>query len=404
MSTGGFGSGGGIASERIESFSYTPARRLRPNAKVLPEHARGHNRALVLQTLFASGAMSRADIARATGLTRVSISDLVASLIADNLIVEVGLRETSRPGKPATLIDINRDEFQIVGLDLSDTEVFRGAVLTLDGEVVTMLEVPLDGATGADAIAKAVALAADLVEEATVEVLGIGVGSPGVVDMTGTVRSAPNLGWTDVDLQGAIEQVAQVPVLVANDANAAVLAEYSFGGADGDLMLVSVGNGVGAGLLVGGHPLFGSRFAAGEIGHVVVGTDGGPLCACGKRGCLEAWLAVPHLRELLAAAAASDLPAAEVEQRREEILRAAGERLGVSLAAIVGALNLSEIVVSGPEELLDGVLLDAAIETVRARTMTEFHGGVQIRMSEQGADIVLRGTAVMVLSGLLGVS
>ncbi|WP_083397298.1 ROK family transcriptional regulator [Plantibacter sp. MMLR14_011] len=404
MSAGGFGSGGGSASERIESFSYTPARRLRPNAKVLPEHARGHNRALVLQTLFASGAMSRADIARATGLTRVSISDLVASLIADNLIVEVGLRETSRPGKPATLIDINRDEFQIVGLDLSDTEVFRGAVLTLDGEVVTMLEVPLDGAMGADAIAKAVALAADLVEEATVEVLGIGVGSPGIVDMTGTVRSAPNLGWTDVDLQGAIEQVAQVPVLVANDANAAVLAEYSFGGADGDLLLVSVGNGVGAGLLVGGHPLFGSRFAAGEIGHVVVGTDGGPLCACGKRGCLEAWLAVPHLRELLAAAEASDLPTAEVEQRREEILRAAGERLGVSLAAIVGALNLSEIVVSGPEELLAGVLLDAAIETVRARTMTEFHGGVQIRMSEQGADIVLRGTAVMVLSGLLGVS
>ncbi len=404
MSAGGFGSGGGIASERIESFSYTPARRLRPNAKVLPEHARGHNRALVLQTLFASGAMSRADIARATGLTRVSISDLVASLIADNLIVEVGLRETSRPGKPATLIDINRDEFQIVGLDLSDTEVFRGAVLTLDGEVVTMLEVPLDGATGADAIAKAVALAADLLEEATVEVLGIGVGSPGVVDMTGTVRSAPNLGWTDVDLQGAIEQVAQVPVLVANDANAAVLAEYSFGGADGDLMLVSVGNGVGAGLLVGGHPLFGSRFAAGEIGHVVVGTDGGPLCACGKRGCLEAWLAVPHLRELLAVAEASDPPAADIEQRREEILRAAGERLGVSLAAIVGALNLSEIVVSGPEELLAGVLLDAAIETVRARTMTEFHGGVQIRMSEQGADIVLRGTAVMVLSGLLGVS
>ena len=404
MSAGGFGSGGGIASERIESFSYTPARRLRPNAKVLPEHPMVINRALVLQTLFASGAMSRADIARATGLTRVSISDLVASLIADNLIVEVGLRETSRPGKPATLIDINRDEFQIVGLDLSDTEVFRGAVLTLDGEVVTMLEVPLDGATGADAIAKAVALAADLVEEATVEVLGIGVGSPGVVDMTGTVRSAPNLGWTDVDLQGAIEQVAQVPVLVANDANAAVLAEYSFGGADGDLMLVSVGNGVGAGLLVGGHPLFGSRFAAGEIGHVVVGTDGGPLCACGKRGCLEAWLAVPHLRELLAAAEASDLPTAEVEQRREEILRAAGERLGVSLAAIVGALNLSEIVVSGPEELLAGVLLDAAIETVRARTMTEFHGGVQIRMSEQGADIVLRGTAVMVLSGLLGVS
>ncbi|MGO7984189.1 ROK family protein, partial [Rhizobium johnstonii] len=75
-----------------------------------------------------------------------------------------------------------------------------------------------------------------------------------------------------------------VPVLVANDANAAIFAEHSFGGADGDVMLFKVGHGVGAGLLLGGRPLFGTASAAGEIGHVVVGTDGGPLCACGKTG------------------------------------------------------------------------------------------------------------------------
>jgi predicted NBD/HSP70 family sugar kinase len=390
--------------ERLDTFSYAPGRRLRPSAKVLPEHARGHNRALVMQTLFASGAMSRADIARATGLTRVSISDLVASLIADNLIVEVGLRESARPGKPATLIDINRDEFQIVGLDLSDTRVFRGAVLTLDGDIVVARDVALEGAKGDEAIAKAVGLAEALLALTSVEVLGVGVGSPGIVDVSGVVRSAPNLQWKDVDLQGAIERVAQVPVLVANDANAAVLAEYSFGGGASDLMLVKVSQGVGAGLLVGGQLMFGSRFAAGEIGHVVVGTDGGPECACGKRGCLEAWLAVPHLRGLIDAAEAAGLPADETDARRAEILAAAGLRLGISLAAIVGALNLSEIVLSGPEDLLAGVLMDTAMATVQARTMTEFHGGVRLRMTEQGSDIVLRGTAVMVLSGILGVS
>ena len=91
-----------------------------------------------------------------------------------------------------------------------------------------------------------------------------------------------------------------------NDANAAVLAEFGFGGAGLDMMLIKVGHGVGAGLLLNGSPLFGGRFAAGEIGHVVVGTDVGAECVCGKRGCLETWLATPRLDRALAAAASSD--------------------------------------------------------------------------------------------------
>ena len=130
------------------------------------------------------------------------------------------------------------------------------------------------------------------------------------------------------------------PVLVANDANAAALAEHSFGDALSDMMLIKVGHGVGAGLLLDGVPLFGSRFAAGEIGHVVVGTDGGAACACGKHGCLETWLAAPRLTAKLEAAA----NAAE----RDDILRRAGERLGIALAPVVGALNLGEVVLSGP--------------------------------------------------------
>ena len=87
---------------------------LRPTAKVLPEHARGHNRSLVLQTLYRSGRLSRADVARETGLTRVTVSDLVAELIGEGLIVELGQREDARPGKPATLLDFDRSAFQII--------------------------------------------------------------------------------------------------------------------------------------------------------------------------------------------------------------------------------------------------------------------------------------------------
>ncbi|MFZ4894736.1 ROK family transcriptional regulator [Plantibacter sp. Mn2098] len=379
-------------------------RTLRPSTKVLPEHARDHNRALVLQTLYGTGEMSRADIARETGLTRVTVSDLVAELIGTGIIEEKGQREGSRPGKPATLIDINRSAHQIIGIDLADASVFRAAVLDLDGVVLARAEIALAGSIGEEAIAKVVDLALRIVAAATATILGVGVGSPGIVDLDGTVLAAPNLGWNRVALQQRLETSLRLPVVVANDANAAVLAEYGFGGSDGDIMLVTVGHGVGAGLLVGGNPLYGGRFAAGEIGHVVVGTDGGSLCACGKTACLETWLATPRIDALLARIEASSLDEAEQESARDAVLRAAGERLGIALAPVVGALNLSEIVLSGPTELLDGPLAAATIETLRGRTMAEFHGDLTLRMTTQGQDIVLRGAAVMVLQGQLGVS
>ena len=373
---------------------FSTGRALRPTTKVLPEHARGHNRSLVLQTLYRAGQQSRADIARETGLTRVTVSDLVAELIVEGLIIETGQREDVRPGKPATLLDLNRGAFQIIGIDLSEYATFRGAVLDLDGQILHRAELPLAGATGADATALVTALADTLVTAATLPVLGMGVGSPGVVDLAGVVLSAPNLGWVDEPLQQAMSARFGVPVVVANDANVAALAEHSFGGADSDMMLIKVGHGVGAGLLLDGTPLFGSRFAAGEIGHVVVGTDGGAECVCGKHGCLETWLAVPRLEKAIAAA----------PDERTSILQQAGQRLGIALAPVVGALNLAEVVLSGPTSLLDGPLAQATIDTLRNRTMAEFHGDLMLRMTTLGEDIVMRGAAVMVLSAQLGVS
>ncbi|WP_448231345.1 ROK family transcriptional regulator [Microbacterium lacticum] len=373
--------------------TFGPGRSLRHAAKVLPEHVRAHNRSLVLQTLFHQGAMSRADLSRETGLTRVTISDLIAELIEDGYVAERGTREVTGPGKPAILVDLDREGHRIIGLDLSRSDRFLGAVLTLDGEIVARHEasVPADPA---DILATVLRLTRELVADAHTPVLGVGVGSPGIVDDHGTVLTAPNLRWTDIDLEGILRAEVSLPVLVANDANAAVLAEYTFGGAGDDVMLVRVGRGVGSGLLSGGQPMLGSRFAAGEIGHVTVGTDGGPVCVCGKVGCLEAWLSVPSLERALAEEGAD----------ATAVLRDAGERLGIALAPIVGALDLSEIVLSGPSPLLDGPLAEATVETLRARTLAEFHDGVRVRVTEQGEDIVLRGAAVMVLSGQLGVS
>src|SRR5918994_1794379 len=137
--------------------AFGPGRSLRQGTKVLPEHARGHNRSLVLQTLFHQGAMSRADLSRETGLTRVTISDLIAELIADGFVAEIGVREASGPGKPAMLVDLDRAGHRIVGIDLSGSDTLIGAVLTLDGDIVARREVALPPA--ADVVATVIELA-----------------------------------------------------------------------------------------------------------------------------------------------------------------------------------------------------------------------------------------------------
>ncbi len=374
--------------------SFGAGSRLRSRTKVLPEQARAHNRALVLQTLYHRGALSRADLSRETGLTRVTISDLVAEFIADGIVTEIGVREVTGPGKPAILIDIDRTGHHIIGIDLSGAAEFEGAVLDLDGSVLERRSVPLpDAAEPELAYAAVRRLAGLLLDAATRPVLGIGIGTPGVVRPDGVVLSAPNLGWSDFSLESRLQGELSLPVLARNDANAAVLAEYTFGDAPADLMLIRIGRGVGAGLITGGEPLVGGRFAAGEIGHVVVGTDPGPECACGRHGCLEAWVNVPRLENAVAAA----------PDERDAILRQAGERLGIGIAQIVAALDLSEVVLSGDRTALSDPFVDAATRTLHERTLDGVFEDVIIRFSDQ-RDIVLRGAAVMVLSAQLGVS
>lgn len=361
--------------------------------KVLPEHARRHNRSLVLNTLFHDAPMSRADLARATGLTRVTVSALVAELLDEHLVMETGLRDDVRPGKPATLIDVDPQSLCIITLDLSGNEALIGARLSLRGDIVHRETVPrpVDAGEILDAV---LGLASGLVTGSPSRVLGVGVGTPGIVDEAGRVLSAPNFGWEGLDLAGTMHERLGVPVTVVNDANAAVLGEFTFAGAAQNALLIRIGKGVGSGLLTDGQLVRGAHLAGGELGHVTVGTDGGPRCACGKIGCLEAWLSEAAL------AAHSD---AERPGARAAALHEAGDRLGIALAPVVGVLDISEIILSGPPELLDGELRNSVTNTLRSRTLTRFHDSVEVRMAQQGDDIVLRGAAVPVLTTQLGV-
>lgn len=354
--------------------------------KMLARDARRHHRSLILQHLFAEGPASRADLARVTGLTRSTVSKLVGGLIADGLLSELGLPTEYKVGKPPTLVGLLADTAYIVTLDLSADDRMIGAMVDLFGHVKARAEMPLEGACDEEAVRLAAGLVEQLRGAIDRPVLGVGVGSPGVVDGRGVLLDAYNLHWAGVDLTGILSRRLDLPVYVANDAHTAVLAEYTFGGTTAeDLMLLRIGTRVGAGLVVGGALVQGHAWAAGEVGHVV--TDpAGARCICGRAGCLETVVAVPHLRH-------GDRP-----------LASAGILLGQVLAPVVAALNLHEIVLAGPPELLDGELRQALDATIRERVTAASAADLVVRISPFGDDIVLVGAAVLVLSGELGVS
>jgi predicted NBD/HSP70 family sugar kinase len=368
--------------------------RLRATSKVLPEHARAHNRSLVLQHLFHEGPTSRADLARATSLTRVTISDLVSVLITEGLVEELGTRPGQRVGKPAILVGLRTDAYQIVAVDLTEHGHMRGAVLSLTGEMMVRRQLDIDGRTGDELVDLLTRFVRRLVAAAVHPVIGVGVGSPGIIDLDGRVVEAPNRGWYDVPLAAILGERLGLPVHVANDANTAALGEFTYGGATGSMLVVTVGAGVGAGVVVDGVRVHGQGDAAGEIGHVTV-VDDGDQCACGRVGCLETVLSVPALRRAVADKNTEDSDAA---------LASAGRVLGVTLAPVVSALNLTEVLLSGPRDLLDGPLREAALDTIRQRTMPAINSGLQLRMAALDEDVVLAGAAVLVLSAQLGVS
>jgi predicted NBD/HSP70 family sugar kinase len=362
--------------------------------KATPSDARPRNRTLLLQALYADGPLSRADLARLSGLTPTTVSAVVAELIGDGLISEFGRKASTSAGKPATLLGVEPDARHVIALDLSDDDVIEAAVVNLAGKIVARRSEPRKALTGTKATTSIVRLVKDVAKTLERPLLGIGVATPGIVDDQGVVLTAAHVQWTNEPLAAKISAALGVPTYVANDANAAVLAEYSsLGPGVENLLLVRVGGGVGAGIVIGGELFVGDHFAAGEIGHVVV-DDAGALCKCGRQGCLEAVVSAPLLVQRLSGRS---------EAERTTSLELAGRHLGIALATLVGALNLTEIVISGPIDLLDDRFRLAALQTIRNRTFPTVGEHVTARFSSLGDDGVLRGAVALVLRNELGI-
>ncbi len=367
---------------------------LRITTKALPEHNRLRNRAMLLQTLFHEGPRSRADIARGSGLNKVTVSTIVGDLIDQGIIVEAGVVAEGRVGKPATLVAIDDDSRAIISLDLSDAQSFRGAVMNLRGEVSHLVQTdPLDE-RGDAAVARVVALTEELLEKAEAPVLGIGVGSPGMVDRAGVVRFAPHLGWFDADLRGALADRFGVPVHVVNDANGMALAVHTFRENDGrSILIVTIQRGAGAGLIVGETLVDGVDFAAGEIGHVVVDPHRETTCLCGRTGCLDSIVAVPQVRRRL-----------EGGEDREIVMEDAAGALAAALAPIISLLGATHVVLVGPEDILDDDFAARTRRHLAERTLPATTTTISVDIGSDGGLLALQGPLVAVLSAELGIS
>ncbi len=260
--------------------------------KATHAQTRAHNAALVLRALYDLGPISRADIARLTGLTRTSVGELVSDLEHDGLAIDVG-RGPSTGGKQPTLVALNANSRSIITLDLGE-RTFTAALANLRGELAARTIRDLDGRDGDQAVDVVHELIDEVRAAATTPVLGIGVGTPGIVDQDGTIRWAVSLDWQDLPLARLLQERHGLPTVVANDSRAAAFATYLFKGdvRPANLIVVKVGRGIGAGLVLRDQLFGGDGEAAGEIGHVVVDPDG-DACHCGRYGCLETVASAP---------------------------------------------------------------------------------------------------------------
>jgi predicted NBD/HSP70 family sugar kinase len=400
--------------------------------KATHRQTRAHNAALVLNALYDHGPISRAAVARMSGLTRTTVGEVVGELIADGMAREVG-RGPSTGGKAPILLELVDDARCVIGLDLGEF-VFRGALLDLRGRVLATAEREVRGLDGERSLAVVHELVDGLRDKVAggVPLLGIGVGTPGIVDAeTGTIRWAVNLEWHDLPLGELLASRHHVPVQVANDSRAAALAIHLFGDSrDGarprpaNLVAITVGRGIGAGLVLGGELFHGDGFGAGEIGHTTV-EDDGPECHCGRFGCLET---VASSRAILARATevAEAHPGSVLGARRREagdlrledvaaalaagdesafrIVTAAGRYLGRAVAALIGVLDVERIVLHGSVAVFGEPWLRAVRDEARRRSLPLLARKVSIGLAEPMGDPVVLGASALLLTAELGLA
>jgi predicted NBD/HSP70 family sugar kinase len=364
------------------------------------------NTAIVLEYILRGAPLSRAQISEQSGLNKATVSSLVQDLIDGSLVRETGTGQSSGGRKPVMLEFIATSGYA-VGIDLG-VNYIRGVLVDLRGNIVAERTSSLRH-PDPEAAAEQLCVCIDsLMAEAPPSpygIVGIGVGVPGLVDDLGSILFAPNLKWRDVPLQRILTERYALPVTIDNEANTGALGEqkYGAGRSVSNLIYVSVGIGIGTGLILHKTLYKGASGFSGEMGHLSVEAHG-RSCACGNRGCWELYASEQALLEQSAELGFEDLEslliaAAEGRQDVLELFSGIGEYLGIGIANIVNVFN--------PDAVIIGNRMSQArpwLEVVLRQTVTPRARGfhlrkVQLLFAELGERSSMMGAAEMAIAG-----
>jgi predicted NBD/HSP70 family sugar kinase/predicted transcriptional regulator len=366
------------------------------------------NEAVVLGIIHDNGPISRTEIADLANLSPATITGIMGALLRRGLVRE----QESGPstgGRPRVLVEFARDAGCVIGIKLTETQLI-GALTDLSTETIAQQILPL----GADRSPEAVVAELErMVNRLRAEAperrfLGVGIGLAGAIDRrAGICRFSPYLPWRDVPLRSLLEARIGTPVVIENDVSALILAERRLGGADlTDFLVVTLGRGIGLGMVLDGKPYRGGHGAGGEFGHMTMDPHG-PRCDCGKYGCLEALVSQPALTRRISEVLGRETTLADGamlarngDESVRAIFRSAGETLGLALAAVINVLNPTRVTVGG-----EGIeMLDLMLEPMRAALTAHCFDGlfddINLIVAPWGDDAWARGAAGLVLDDL----
>jgi len=366
------------------------------------ETARRINRDIVLELIRTGQPISRADLARRSGLQRSTVSQIVEQLIREKWVRE-GSIATAPRGRRPTLIGLNEDLLAIA-IDVHPRQAIV-AVVDLNGRLLSRSLVPLssDPEASTRLLIECMQRMLQAVPRKSVE--GIGISLPGRVDpATQRLTFAPNLHWPDFNLKKVIEGKTGLPVKMENAATAALLAELTFARMDGthDAVLVTVSEGVGTGVFANSQLISGNRGLAGEFGHIPIDPNG-PRCACGQNGCWETFAscsaALRYFRELLPKSRAITFQellnlAEEGNPQAVEALAKQATWIGRGLRMIIAALSPSTILIAG--DVTSAWHRFGPVIEKEASALTLFGEPPLIRPTHESEIARLRGAAALV--------
>ncbi|MFF0011992.1 ROK family transcriptional regulator [Streptomyces sp. NPDC005374] len=381
------------------------------------------NRYEVLRQIIAESPTSRQELAAATGLSLATVATLVGELLDLRMITEVGFEE-SAGGRPRGLVAVNASGGALIGVDIAETYVH---VELFDLALNVLARAEEDVRPGESlpeqVVGHVAAAVGSVVTQAGIEgarVLGVGVSVPGQVDRaTGISEYAPNWDWHDVPLLDLLSEYIAYPLYLDNPLRAGAVAELWFGAARGrgNAVVVNLGTGVGAGLILGGGLHRGVSNSAGEWGHNTIVLDG-RLCRCGNHGCVETYVGAPgimlNLRELspdsellhpgdqtatIAALARGMLTQDPVALK---VVRHTARYLGASIAHLVNLLNPEVVVLSSWVASALGEPLVAEVrEAVARHALPRPMAATEIVLSPIPTDPACLGAATFALEGAL---